>query len=87
MNCGCGREIPQERLDLGFKVCVVCGEKIAQSKRPHGYISYGHKTAGSIVITSKAGLENYRKVSHRMNKGSHMGYASRLNSDFTHSKA
>lgn len=82
INCGCGREIPQERLDLGFKVCVVCGERIAQSKRPFGYVHYGHKTAGTIVLTSKAGLQNYKKVSHRQAKGSHMGYASRVGTSF-----
>lgn len=84
-KCGCGKDIPQERIDLGFKVCVVCGERIAQSKRPHGYVCYGHKTAGAIVITSKAGLSNYKKVSYRKNKGSHMGYASRLTSNFSYS--
>jgi hypothetical protein len=82
MNCGCGNEIPQERFELGFKTCVVCGERIAQSKRKVGYIHYGHKTAGSIVLTSQAGLRSYKKVSHRQAKGSHMGYASRVGTTF-----
>jgi len=82
MTCGCGKDIPQERYDLGFKVCVICGERFAQAKRPHGYVSYGHKTAGAIVITSKAGVENYHKISRRRNKGSNMGSASRMTSQF-----
>lgn len=82
INCGCGNEIPQERFDLGYKICTTCGEKIAQSKRPVGYISYGHKTAGAIVVTTRNGFDNYKKVSYRKNKGSHMGYASRLTTQF-----
>lgn len=82
MNCSCGNIIPQERLDLGYKVCVNCGEKFAQAKKPYGYMHYGHKTAGAIVITSKAGVDNYKKVSCRMAKGSNMGYASRMTSSF-----
>ena len=81
-NCGCGNEIPEERLNLGFKVCITCGEKIALKKKPFGYVRYAHKTAGSIVITSKAGFDNYSKVSYRMNKGSNMGYASRISTSF-----
>lgn len=81
-NCGCGNEIPVERLQLGFKVCVVCGEKLAQARRPVGYMHYGHKTAGAIVVTSQRGFDNYRKVSYRKNKGSNMGYASRMNTSF-----
>lgn len=80
--CGCGKEIAGERYALGFKVCVSCGEKFAQAKRKFGYISYGHKTAGAIVLTSKAGLTNYKSVSSRMAKGSNMGFASRIGTSF-----
>jgi len=82
MNCKCGRSIPEERVELGYQNCVVCGEKVAQMNRPAGYMHYGHKTAGAIVVTSKRGFDNYRKVSHRQAKGSHMGYASRLGTSF-----
>lgn len=81
-NCGCGNSIPDERLTLGFKVCLPCGERIAQKKKPYGYVHYGHKTAGSIVVTTKAAFDNYSKVSYRMNKGSNMGYASRISTSF-----
>lgn len=80
--CGCGNEIPQERCELGYKICTSCGERIAQSKRPVGYISYGHKTAGAIVVTTRAGLDNYKKVSYRHNKGSNMASASRITTQF-----
>jgi hypothetical protein len=78
INCGCGKEIHPERYALGFKVCVVCGEKFAQAKKKFGYVSYGHKTAGAIVITSKAAFDNYKTVSSRMSKGSNMGFASKV---------
>ena len=82
-NCGCGNEIPLERHELGFKTCLSCGERIAINKKPHGFMHYGHKTAGAIIITSKAGFYNYKKVSYRKNKGSNMGYASRMRTEFT----
>jgi hypothetical protein len=82
-KCGCGNEIHVERYNLGFKICLSCGERIAKNKKPHGYMHYGHKTAGAIVITSKAGFINYNKVSYRKNKGSNMGYASRMTTEFT----
>jgi hypothetical protein len=81
-KCGCGNPISDERFELGFKICLNCGEKAAQRKKPYGYIHFGHKTAGSIVVTTKSGFDNYSKVSYRKNKGSHMGYASRLTTSF-----
>ena len=97
-TCGCGNAIHPERINLGFKVCIVCGEKIALKKKPFGSMIYNHKTSGelqivdknmiytliinSIVITSKAGFDNYTKVSYRKNKGSNMGYVSRLTTSF-----
>ena len=82
MKCGCGNNIHPERVSLGYKICVECGEKVARMKRPVGYMHYGHKTAGAIVITSQTGLKNYKKVSHRRCKGSHMGYASNVGTNF-----
>lgn len=81
-KCGCGNSIPVERIELGYKICVECGERVAQQNKRVGFISYGHKTAGAIVLTSKKGLDNYKKVSYRRNKGSNMGYASRLTTSF-----
>jgi len=43
---------------------------------------FGKNSAGSIVVTSKQAVDNYLKVSKRMNKGSNMGYASRLTTSF-----
>jgi hypothetical protein len=80
--CGCGNEIVSERYQLGYKVCLSCGEKFAQKQAPRGYLHYGHKTAGTIVLTTQAGFSNYKKVSSRMAKGSNMGYASRVGTAF-----
>lgn len=81
-KCGCGNEINSERYSLGYKICLPCGEKYAQNNKKFGYLHYGHKTAGAIVLTSKKGFDNYKKVSYRKNKGSNMGYASRLTTTF-----
>ena len=81
-KCGCGNFIHPERAELGYKICLTCGEKAASKKRLFGYLHYGHKTAGAIVLTTKAGFDNYSKVSCRMNKGSNMGSASRVGTLF-----
>jgi hypothetical protein len=77
MKCGCGNEIHPERYELGYKTCVVCGEKHAQKNKKFGYIAYGHKTAGSIVVTNKTMFDQYKAVSHRNCKGSNMASASK----------
>lgn len=82
INCGCGKEIHPERHALGYKVCLSCGDKHAVNNKKYGYVSYGHKTAGAIVVTSKKAFDNYTKVSYRMGKSSNMGYASRLTTSF-----
>ena len=82
MNCGCGNSIHPERAALGFKVCTVCGERFAQAKKVYGYPHYGHKTAGAIVITSRAGFKNYAKVSSRKGKNCNMSFASRVGTAF-----
>jgi hypothetical protein len=81
-KCGCGNEIHPERYNLGYKICLKCGDKSATKQKPYGYLNFAHKTAGAIVITSKKGFDNYTKVSYRKNKGSNMGYASRLTTTF-----
>lgn len=82
IKCGCGNDIHSERYELGYKICLTCGDKVAQKHKKFGYISYGHKTAGAIVVTSKKAFDNYQKVSYRMGKNSNMGYASRLTTSF-----
>jgi len=82
IHCMCGNEIHSERYNLGYKVCLTCGDKIAAKNRKFGYICYGHKTAGSIVIDSRKAVDNYKRVSYRKNKGSNMAYASRLSTTF-----
>lgn len=83
LQCGCGRSIPAERAELGFKCCVVCGERFAQSKKRFGYMVYGHKTAGAILVTSQAGFQNYKAVSSRRSKCSNMGSASKIGTLFS----
>lgn len=82
MNCECGNPIHPERAALGYTVCLTCGEQLAKKQTLRGYLHYGHKTAGTIVLTTQAGFNNYKKVSSRMAKGSNMSYASRVGTNF-----
>jgi hypothetical protein len=82
IHCGCGNEIHPERYELGYKICMSCGEQSAKRNQKYGYLHFGHKTAGSIVITSKKAYDNYAKVSYRKGKASNMAYASRLSTSF-----
>jgi hypothetical protein len=82
IKCCCGKDIHPERYELGYKVCLKCGDAVASKNKKYGYMSYGHKTAGAIVVTNKKAFDNYSKVSYRMGKSSNMGYASRLTTSF-----
>ena len=82
IECGCGNEIHPERYELGYKICLSCGEQSAKRSQKFGYLHFGHKTAVSIVITSKKAFDNYTKVSYRKGKASNMAYASRLSTSF-----
>ena len=55
--CGCGNPMPQERLELGFKYCVSCAEKINKPKT-RGRMVYEHKTGGFIEIMSNESFNN-----------------------------
>ena len=81
-KCGCGNSIPSERIELGYFNWVECGERIAQRNKKVGFLCYGHKTAGAIVITTKKGLDNYKKVSYRICKGSNLASASKMSTSF-----
>ena len=63
IKCGCGNDIHPERYELGYKICLTCGDKVAQKHKKFGYISYGHKTAGAIVVTAQALAEQGSGVS------------------------
>ena len=56
LKCFCGREIPEERIEFGFKTCV----EHSGAKQSIGFMSYGHKTAGEVVIISGSDKEQQR---------------------------
>jgi hypothetical protein len=43
INCGCGNEIHPERVELGYKVCLNCGDKAPLKNKKYGYMHFGHK--------------------------------------------
>tara|TARA_R100001224_G_C3904179_1_gene109584 strand:- start:183 stop:506 length:324 start_codon:yes stop_codon:yes gene_type:complete len=58
--CGCGKVIPFERAELGYKICVSCAGRVGTPK-VKGRMVFGHKTAGSIEIMSAESFEANKK--------------------------
>ena len=61
MKCSdCGKNIPSLRLEAvpGTQHCVDCIDKHMPKRK--GYMIYGHKTAGEIVMAT--GDENIRRL-------------------------
>lgn len=72
MNCKCGINIPQKRVELGYKECVSCSTVEA-----HGCIDIiYHKTGNTIQITDKQTAERMRKLSRRSGFGALRGMGS-----------
>ncbi len=65
MFCRCGQQIPEKRLELGFKECVKCS-----TVEPVGCVDVVyHKTGNTIEITDRATAERMRKLSRRNSHG------------------
>jgi len=60
MICGCGSEIPAERLEIlpDTQVCADCSTE----QRRVGFLVYGHKTAGEVVMVDGADKEAVRQA-------------------------
>ena len=56
--CGCGKEIPAERLEVfpNATSCAGCSTVV----RNRVYMEYGHKTAGALVVVSGDDKESVR---------------------------
>jgi|TARA_R100000353_G_C6472378_1_gene186927 hypothetical protein len=68
MNCGiCSAEIPKERIEAipGTTTCVKC----SGVKNVHGFMVFGHKTGGELVMISPDNTEAMRQA-QRSNKRS-----------------
>ena len=59
VNCaGCGHEMPVERLECGFKLCIKC-----QNEKPYiGFQVFPHKTAGSPIFIKPRNKEDIRQA-------------------------
>ena len=62
---------------LVTRYAQVAVKSLLKRKKPYGYLNFGHKTAGSIVITNKTMFDQYKAVSYRHCKGSNMASASK----------
>ena len=66
MNCTkCNTEIPQGRLDLGYKVCVNCSSTEKYGCAP----LINHKTGNSIQIMSQSDAAKIAKMTRRRGYG------------------
>ena len=63
VKCFCGKIIPEERLEFGFTTCLDCSKE----SKPIGFMVYGHKTAGEIVIIDSKDSESVRQA-HRAHR-------------------
>lgn len=69
MKCKCGSNIPQKRIDLGYKECVNCS-----TVAPVGCIDIiHHKTGNEIQIASQETAEKMRLLSRRTGFGTLRG--------------
>lgn len=76
IKCGCGNDIHPERYELGYKICLTCGDRAALVKKPYGSMIYNHKTAGELQIIDRDIYKIYKKVTYRKGKMSNMSSAS-----------
>lgn len=56
----CHKEIPQERIECGFSLCIKCSD----TKRIQGFMSFGHKTASEIVLVNPKDKESLRRATN-----------------------
>jgi hypothetical protein len=63
--CKCGSEIPQKRIELGYKECVKCSKVEVYGCVDVVY----HKTGNTIEIMDKASVEQYNKMARRTGFG------------------
>lgn len=57
-KCHCGEVTPPERLELGLGTCI----KHASNSKKVGFMVYGHKTAGEVVILDGKNSEHVRQA-------------------------
>ena len=65
MNCKCGNIIPEQRVNLGYSVCVSCSTVEQYGCAP----LINHKTGNSIQIMSKSDAAKIYKMTRRRGYG------------------
>ena len=69
MKCKCNNIIPQQRVDLGYTVCVQCSTVKQYGCAPITY----HKTGNSIQIMSSKDTARISKLTQRRGYGTMLG--------------
>ena len=65
MKCKCNKQIPIQRVNLGFKVCVDCSQTEQYGCAP----LINHKTGNSIQIMSSSDAARISKMTQRRGYG------------------
>ena len=69
MKCKCNKQIPIQRVNLGFKVCVDCSTTEQYGCAP----LINHKTGNSIQIMSSSDAARISKMTQRRGYGTMLG--------------
>ena len=69
MNCKCGNIIPEQRVNLGYKVCVDYSTTEQYGCAP----LINHKTGNSIQIMSSSDARRIAKMTQRRGYGTMLG--------------
>jgi hypothetical protein len=61
-ECGCGELIEHGRWDIGYRVCLECGDKIAKQKKFTVAIPYGKGAYQLIHNPEELKMTNQKEV-------------------------
>lgn len=61
MNCKCGKEIEQPRIEFNLKSCASCAHSQPDTPRVKGVLRYAHKTGAEIQIMSEECFNSQKK--------------------------
>jgi hypothetical protein len=65
MNCFCGKNIPKERIELGYTSCINCSNE----NKMVSFMVYSHKTAPEIMSVRPEDKEGIRLAERANRRG------------------
>jgi len=58
----CGNDIDPRRVQLGYRLCLWCGEEAAQADRKRWTVSQEYNKGGYMFITATAALTTLKQI-------------------------